>query len=190
MARLKIVSEPDPRMGEVSDRLRQKSARVETFDGDLRQLAYDMLETMEARDGVGLAAPQVGILRRLVVITVPGDDEDDPPETYFLVNPEIMKAGGQETALEGCLSFPTGLYGEVRRYATVNVRARDLDGKEFRVKGRGLLARALQHEIDHLDGILFIDRMDDYSTLGYLGPETDGDPEDARPLATAQSPAE
>lgn len=168
MARLRIITEPDPRYGTVSPRLRQKSEPVTVFDDDLRRLAADLIETMHAADGVGLAAPQVGILKRLFVLHIPADPEEDQEElTLALVNPEIVRAGGQEVGPEGCLSFPN-LYGDVRRYATVTVKAQDLEGRAFRLKGRGLLARALQHEIDHLDGVLFFDRMDDWSTLRYI----------------------
>lgn len=165
---MKIITEPDPRYGKVSDRLRKKSAKVEAVDESIRLLARDMHETMEAANGVGLAAPQVGIYKRLIVIRIPEgyEHEDDPEIELSLVNPEILKAGGQECDAEGCLSFPD-LYGDVSRYSTVTVRARDLDGRDVRLKARGMLARALQHEIDHLDGVLFFDRMDDWSTLRY-----------------------
>ncbi len=171
MARLKVITEPDPRVTKISPRLRQKSLPVEQIDDELRQLVEDMYETMEAERGIGLAAPQVGILRRLIVIHIPPDyDEDDPEERWFaLVNPEIVKAGGNEIALEGCLSFPD-LTGEVPRYKWVNFRGLDLEGKPLRFKARGTLARVLQHEIDHLNGVLFFDRMDDWSTLGYPAP--------------------
>jgi peptide deformylase len=168
MAILKIITEPDPRFAQLSPRLRQKSARIEKIDDEVRALAADLLETMFDANGVGLAAPQVGIYKRLIVIHVPAgyDNEDDPEVTLQLVNPEILKAGGREVGIEGCLSFPD-MIGEVPRYATVNVRAQDLEGNTLRIKTRGILARVLQHEIDHLDGVLFIDRMDDWTTLGY-----------------------
>lgn len=178
MAVLKIVTEPDPRYGKVSQRLKQKSARVEQIDDDVRRLAADMFETMLCANGVGLAAPQIGVLKRLFVIHIPEgyDHEDDPELCLTLVNPEIIKAGGKDFGAEGCLSFPD-LVGDVQRYATVNVRATDLDGREVRIKARGQLARALQHEIDHLDGILFFDRMEDWSSLRY--PRHVEDEEDA-----------
>jgi peptide deformylase len=184
MPTLKIITEPDPRYGEVSQRLRQKSERIDQIDDSVRQLAADMLETMFEAEGVGLAAPQVGILKRLLVLHLPAcyEHDDDPEVTLALVNPEIVKAGGRDAAYEGCLSFPD-LIGQVPRYATVNVRAQDLDGNTIRIKARGILARVLQHEIDHLDGILFFDRMEDWSTLGYPRPAEDAEE------ATAPLPA-
>ena len=168
MAIMKIITEPDPRYGKVSDRLRKKSVQVEVIDDSIRTLARDLHETMEAASGVGLAAPQVGIYRRLVVIRIPEgyEHEDDPEVELSLINPEILRAGGQDVDAEGCLSFPD-LYGDVSRYATVTVKAKDLEGRDLRLKARGVLARALQHEIDHLDGVLFFDRMDDWSSLRY-----------------------
>ena len=172
MARLKVITEPDPRYATPSDRLRQKSQPASGVDDSLRKLAADMHETMAEERGVGLAAPQVGILTRLVVIHVPEDydEEGDPEQTLTLINPEIIKAGGNEYDFEGCLSFPD-MIGEVPRYKWVNVRALDETGKARRFKARGILARIIQHEIDHLDGVLFFDRMDDWSTLGYPSQE-------------------
>lgn len=172
MARLKVIKEPDPRYAKSSDRLRQTSETVASFDESLRKLAADMHETMAEENGVGLAAPQVGILQRVVAIHLPEGygEEDDPEQTLTLVNPEILKAGGRELDYEGCLSFPE-LVGEVPRYGWVNVRAQDEFGKSTRFKARGILARVIQHEIDHLDGVLFFDRMDDWSTLGYPSKE-------------------
>jgi peptide deformylase len=185
MAVLKIVTSPDPRRTPVDRRLRQKAQPVEVVDDAVRALLHDMRETMMTAHGVGLAGPQVGEMRRVAVVHIPADydEEGDPEINLDLINPEIIRAGGQECALEGCLSFPD-LVGEVPRYATVVVRARDAQGKEFRIKARGYLARALQHEIDHLDGVLFFDRMDDSSTLRYL------EPVEAASEATAQSRAD
>ena len=168
MAHLKVITEPDPRYARPSDRLRQKSEPVTSFDDSLRKLAADMHQTMAEEHGVGLAAPQVGILQRMVVIHIPEDygEEGDPEQILTLVNPEILKAGGRELDFEGCLSFPD-LIGEVPRYGWVNVRTQDEYGKSRRFKARGILARVIQHEIDHLDGVLFFDRMDDWTTLGY-----------------------
>lgn len=184
MAVLKIITSPDPRLAPVDRRLRQKAAPVERVDESIRALLRDMRETMIDAHGVGLAGPQVGEMLRVAVVHIPAgfDHEDDPEINLNLVNPEIVRAGGRETSLEGCLSFPD-LVGEVPRYATVVVRARDDEGKEFRIKARGYLARALQHEIDHLDGVLFFDRMDDLSTLRYLEPAEAGDEAIARSRA-------
>lgn len=169
MAILPIIIEPDPRLGGVSPRLRQVSEPVEEVTDELRALAEDMFETVRDADGVGLAAPQVGILKRMVVIHIPADHEEEgsPEQRLVLINPQIVKAGGRETLIEGCLSFPD-LVGEVERYSWTIVKATDLDGKSQRFRTRGLLARAVQHEIDHLDGILFFDRMEDINELFYL----------------------
>ena len=132
--------------------LRKTSKRMEKFDLRLWLLLRDMKETMNKADGVGLAAPQVGILRRVVVIDV----GDGPIE---LVNPEIIEAEGEQAGAEGCLSIP-GRTGYVVRPNKVKVKAQDRNGKPFEIEGEGLLARALCHEIDHLDGTLYIDVMD------------------------------
>jgi len=166
MALLKIVIEPDPRFSRPSQRLRQKSTRIERIDDATRTLAADMFETMMAANGVGLAAPQVGILQRMVVIHVPAGSEyeDDPEINLTLINPEIQRAGGQELGAEGCLSFPD-LWGDVPRYTSVTLKAQDVDGTTHKIKARGFLARVIQHEIDHLDGVLFFDRMEDVASL-------------------------
>lgn len=132
--------------------LRKTSKKMEKFDLRLWLLLRDMKETMSKADGVGLAAPQVGILRRVVVIDV----GDGPIE---LVNPEIIEAEGEQAGAEGCLSIP-GRTGYVVRPNKVKVKAQDRNGKPFEIEGEGLLARALCHEIDHLDGRLYIDVMD------------------------------
>lgn len=129
--------------------LRKKSREVTEFNEKLWQLLDDMAETMYSADGVGLAAVQVGVLRRVVVIDV-GD------KLYELINPEIVESSGSQTGLEGCLSSPDE-YGEVERPMNVKVSALDRYGKQYFVEGTELLARALCHEIDHLNGILFKD---------------------------------
>lgn len=143
MAKRKIITDKDPT-------LRQTSRPVERATPRIQQLLDDMLETMRAADGVGLAAPQVGVLRRLVVIEV---EEDHP---IFLINPEIIYEAGEQEGPEGCLSIP-GRSGIVRRPMKVTVRATGRDGKAFEMTGEGLLARAFCHEIDHLDGKLYTD---------------------------------
>ncbi|CAB1248342.1 peptide deformylase [Ruminococcaceae bacterium BL-6] len=120
---------------------------VEKFDEKLAILLDDMMETMHEANGVGLAAPQVGILRRAVVV-----DVDDRP--IELVNPQILETSGEQDGVEGCLSFP-GQYGMVKRPMHVKIKAQDRTGKFFETEGDGLLARAFCHEIDHLDGIVF-----------------------------------
>ncbi len=145
MAKLNIVKEGDPI-------LRKTSRKIETIDDRIKTLAADMLETMHDANGVGLAAVQVGKLRRLVIVEV----EEGRP--FILINPEIVAKEGRQTEVEGCLSIP-GKWGITDRPMKVTVRATGLDGKNFSVMGSGLLARALCHEIDHLDGKLFIDNV-------------------------------
>ena len=131
--------------------LYKKCKAVVKFDEKLHILLDDMYETMQSRDGVGLAAPQVGILKRAVVIDV-GDGKIE------LINPEIVEESGEQTGSEGCLSVP-GVFGEVTRPNVVTVKAQDRDGKWFKITGKELLARAYCHEIEHLDGKLFLDRV-------------------------------
>ena len=145
MAKLNIVKEGDPI-------LRKTSRKIETIDDRIKTLAADMLETMHDANGVGLAAVQVGKLRRLVIVEV----EEGRP--FILINPEIVAKEGRQTEAEGCLSIP-GKWGITNRPMKVTVRATGLDGKNFSVMGSGLLARALCHEIDHLDGKLFTDNV-------------------------------
>ncbi len=140
--------------------LRQKAKKVKRVDASTNKLADDMLESMRAAKGLGLAAPQIGVGLRVLVIEMPEDDEDPHSgEQIVLVNPEIVKVQGEQFGEEGCLSIP-GYVGMVRRAMKVSVKGLNRKGKEVRVSGEGLLARALQHEIDHLDGILFTDRLE------------------------------
>lgn len=143
MSILRIRMVPD-------DVLRQRSKPVRKIGRSVRQLSEDMAETMYEANGIGLAAPQVGILRRLIVVDV-GDG------LHILVNPEVMRSRGEEVAVEGCLSMP-GTVGDVPRAASVEVRALGLDGHDIWFSAEGLFARCLQHEIDHLNGVLFTDR--------------------------------
>ncbi|WP_414714940.1 peptide deformylase [Sporomusa sp.] len=129
--------------------LKELAVPVDRIDRKIRHLLNDMAETMYDADGVGLAAPQVGVSLRIVVIDV-GEG------LIELINPVIVAKEGCETGIEGCLSVP-GMCGEVERYATVTVEALNRSGKQIQINGSGLLARALQHEIDHLNGILFIE---------------------------------
>ncbi len=117
-----------------------------------------MLETMHHAQGVGLAAPQIGNSLRLIVLGVPGENE------IVLVNPEIVRRSGEYLLPEGCLSIP-GYIGEVKRSESVTVKGRDLNGKEIRIKAEGLLAQALEHEIDHINGLLYIDRLENPDKL-------------------------
>lgn len=136
--------------------LRQKSGEVTAFDDELRRLAADMHETMHVYRGVGLAANQVGVAQRVIVVDVP--IEEDERAIYTLVNPEITSRSGSESGEEGCLSMP-GIYEDVTRSLNVHVRAHDEHGQPFELDAEGYLARALQHEIDHIDGVLFVDRL-------------------------------
>jgi peptide deformylase len=139
--------------------LRRKAEPVNKIDETISTLVDDMIETMRAAPGVGLAAPQVGISERVVVVEF-GDeaDEEIPKQLYVLINPEILSRSEEAVqGVEGCLSLP-GLAGEVERSATVIVRATDQHGKKKKYHAQGWLARIFQHEIDHLDGVLYIDR--------------------------------
>ena len=133
--------------------LRKKSKEVEEVDDKIRQILDDMEETMHKYNGVGLAAPQIGLLKRLVVI-----DLYDDKGTIKLVNPEIIKEKGTQEVEEGCLSFPNK-FGKIVRPAEVTVKALDENGKQIKISAKGLLAQALSHEIDHLNGILFVDKV-------------------------------
>jgi peptide deformylase len=155
MAELRIV-----KVGESDDAvLYRPAARVRNFGPQLHRLLDDMLTTLRKAPGVGLAAPQVGVDQRVTVIEYP-DDEDRPEETmrvYELINPEVLKAKGNEVGQEGCLSLP-GLAADVQRSNFVLVRAQDRHGKEFRLKAYDWLARIIQHEIDHLHGVMMTDK--------------------------------
>jgi peptide deformylase len=148
--------------------LRQKAKRVKEFNTALRALVKDMWETLHVANGVGLAAPQVGVPLRLVVIELPADEEEGTPAQQFvLCNAEIVKALGEDVDEEACLSLP-GYAGEVKRAAAVTVKGFNAEGKPVRIKGEGYLARVLQHELDHLDGILFVDRLESMDKLRRL----------------------
>lgn len=142
---------------EHSDVLTTECDPVDEVDDETRQLVDDLAETMYDAPGIGLAAPQVGVTKRVTVIDV-SDPEEPGGELHVLINPEILEREGTITWEEGCLSFP-GLYGDVVRSEWVRVRAKDRDGETREIEGEGILAVAMQHEIDHLDGILFLDRM-------------------------------
>ena len=143
-------------MGE-DDVLRKHARKVDKFDARLHELLTDMAETMRAGEGVGLAAPQVGVLKRAVVIDVSAIREEGD-EVLELVNPEIVSTEGENTVIEGCLSVP-GRAGRVVRPEKVTVKAQDRDGNAIEVTGEGMLAVCLCHALDHLDGILYVDKM-------------------------------
>jgi len=156
----KIVTLPDPV-------LRTRARKIKVFDGKVQRLADDMLETMRAAPGVGLAAPQLGHSQRLILVEYaeldddPADDPEappKPPKLFIVANPEIVRHSTETVSgNEGCLSIP-GYLGEVERYQSLTLKGYNLRGNPLRVKATGWLARIFQHEIDHLDGVLFIDR--------------------------------
>jgi peptide deformylase len=152
----KIVTLPDPI-------LRKKARPISKFDDDLQVLIDDMIETMREAPGVGLAAPQVGIGERLIVVEYaepPEEGEEDKqvkPKLYVMVNPEIVKSSEEKVlGVEGCLSIP-GLVGEVERFSTVQVKGLNRRGQPMKVKAEGWLARIFQHEVDHVNGVVFPD---------------------------------
>ncbi len=152
MAIREIVKTPDPV-------LRRKAHRITNFDKDLQTLIDDMIETMRVAPGVGLAAPQVGVSERLIVIEY-GDDEDEekPKKLFAVINPEIIEASEEMVdGIEACLSIPQ-LVGEVDRHEKITIRGYNRHGKPIKIKVKGWLARIFQHEIDHLEGVLFTDR--------------------------------
>jgi peptide deformylase len=144
--------------------LRQKSKKVNRFGDSLKALIQDMFDTLHAAHGVGLAAVQIGVLERVLVIELPAEYDDEgnivePMESFVLVNPEIVKMRGEEEMEEGCLSVP-GYRGTVKRAVDVTIKGQDLRGKPVRYRGDGLLAQAFQHELDHLNGTLYLDRLE------------------------------
>ncbi len=149
MALRTILEYPDPRLREVAKPVTQ-------VDDEVRQMVEDMAETMYAAPGVGLAATQIGVLLRVFVIDIAAEDE--PSDLRVFINPEIVSTEGQQSWNEGCLSFP-GVSEEIKRAENVMVRALDEHGKAFELQTDGLLAVAIQHENDHLDGVLMIDKL-------------------------------
>lgn len=153
MAIREIVFLPDPV-------LRRKAHKVTQFDNDLQVLIDDMVETVRDAPGVGLAAPQVGVSQRVIVVEYAENDEeeDSPKKLYVAVNPEIIQPSEEtELGIEGCLSVP-GLVGEVDRHTAITIKAQNRRGQPLKIKANGWLARIFQHEIDHLDGIIYTDR--------------------------------
>ncbi|MEZ0391117.1 MAG: peptide deformylase [Pseudobdellovibrionaceae bacterium] len=164
MAILEVLKYPDPRLREISK-------PVEKFTADLKKLAADMLETMYSENGIGLAAPQVGqLIRMLVIDTSPRDTkgryeknemselESQIDQPLVIINPEIVKGEGKTTFSEGCLSVPS-FFEDVERFQTIELKYQDLDGNSKILKADGLLAICIQHEMDHLEGTLFIDHL-------------------------------
>jgi peptide deformylase len=136
--------------------LRKKCERINSIDGDIRKLASDMLETLKNVSGVGLAANQVGMSKRILVIDQSKFDFEAPP--FFVINPEIVEISGDQLSEEGCLSLP-GMWENVKRPLKMEIKGTDLEGKEIKIAGEGVLARVLSHEIDHLEGLMFIDHL-------------------------------
>lgn len=147
MALLNILQYPDPK-------LRQRAKAVESVTDDIRQLVDDMAETMYAASGIGLAAVQVNVLKRVIVI----DMSDDRKDLLVLINPELVSVDGKQLIEEGCLSVP-GVYAPVQRAETVRVRALDRNGEQFELDAEGLQAVCIQHEIDHLEGKVFVEYL-------------------------------
>ena len=158
MATLPIRTFPDPV-------LKKKARRVRTIDGSIKKLIRDMIETMHSEPGrVGLAAPQIGVSLRVIVIGIPEE------EVIAIINPEIVRSRGERSIDEGCLSVP-GYFGQIKRAESVTVKGRDQDGKEIRIKAEGLLAQVLEHEIDHLNGVLYLDHLESLEQLRKIEPD-------------------
>ena len=177
MALLSLRFVPDPV-------LREKAKKIRNIDNRTQRLIDDMLETMPYENGVGLAANQVGVLQKVAVIQTP-----EMEEPLVLINPEVVERNGQREVDEGCLSIP-GYRGELTRSETVKVRALDRNGKRYTVKAEGLLAQALEHETDHLNGVLYIDHLESHDKLYKLEPkdyEETEEVESAGSMATAES---
>lgn len=162
------------------ERLRQKAKKIKQFTPGLKQLAQDMLETMHHYDGFGLAGPQIGVMQRIFVAEIPlvEDDDNEPHpqsgKSYILVNPKIVKMSESVVeGQEGCLSIPN-LRGLVERAEWIEVRAQDINGRKIKLKVDGLLARIFMHEIDHLDGVLFVDHISDNEKLWQILPGAAG----------------
>ncbi|MCC6704677.1 MAG: peptide deformylase [Thermomicrobiales bacterium] len=172
MALMDIVLEGDPR-------LRQPAAEITRIDKRLVKLAEDMFETMLAAPGVGLAGPQVGVMERIIVVHVPGDyiGEGEEDISYTLINPEIIAHTDEiEVATEGCLSIPEFI-GDVPRWTEIQIKATELDGQTYIIEEYDWVARVLQHEIDHLNGIMFTDRVVDKSTIRPANEPQESNPE-------------
>lgn len=157
MAVLPILHLPDPR-------LRRKAKKVQTIDTSIQRLIDDMVDTMHDANGVGLAATQVGVSLRVCVIEPPDGD------LLVLINPQVIERQGERKIPEGCLSLP-GYQGNVKRAEVVKAKGLDRHGKEMRVKADGLVAQALEHEVDHLDGVVYVDHLENLDELYEIRPE-------------------
>lgn len=178
MAIRKILTEED-------EQLRKHSRKVDKFDARLHTLIDDMRETLESSGGVGLAAPQVGVLRRVVVLL---DVNQEPEELLELVNPEVIETSGEERMLEGCLSVP-GVWGYVMRPEHAVIRAQDRDGNWFEREGEGIVAQCFCHETEHLDGHLFTEKVEEYVDIEQLHAEQAAQDEQETQAASRETEA-
>ncbi len=146
--------------------LRRRSSKVTHFDGALSRLVEDMIESMQAASGVGLAAPQIGVNRRVIIVEMPdGESYPQPGERWIMCNPDVVKVSREtEVGQEGCLSV-AGYVGMVERPVSALIRGQDTRGKKYRVKAEGFLARAFLHEIDHLNGVLYVDLAEEGTVM-------------------------
>jgi peptide deformylase len=168
--------------------LRQKAKKVRVIDESIQKLIDDMIETMRDAPGVGLAANQVGVPLRVVVIEIPEEDDREKPrrDLYTLINPQVVKRSGRRELEEGCLSIP-GYKAPVPRSVSVTVKGQDRTGKEIRIKAENnLLAEALEHELDHIDGVLYIDHLESIDQLVRMDDETEGEEEPSEQAPTGQ----
>jgi peptide deformylase len=170
--------------------LRKRAIKVSEFDAKLHKLLDDMVETLLAAPGVGLAAPQIDVSQRVIVVRLPDDEEskqeygDQAGVLYEIVNPQIVRASKEMVdGIEACLSIP-GYFGDVSRHEAVTVKGQDRQGRKIRIKSEGWLARVFQHEIDHLDGVLFIDLADE---LWRESPSEQDEPQEV-PVSTVDRP--
>lgn len=145
--------------------LSKRAKKVPSIDSSIQRLIDDMVKTMQQSNGVGLAAPQIGVSLRVMVLQMP---EEEP---WAIINPEIVKRSGEREVIEGCLSIP-GYQGEIKRSTSVTVKGLDRQGKAIRIKATGLRAQALEHEIDHLNGVLYLEHIASKDKLYKLEPET------------------
>ena len=164
--------------------LRKKAQRIKTVDAATKKLIKDMHDTLLEAKGVGLAAPQVGVSSRIIVIHIP--QKDEPPAKFCFINPEIVKKKGERVVKEGCLSIP-GWWGEIKRSEQVKAKGLDKTGKEQKVTATGLLAQALEHEIDHLNGVLFVDHVESQDKLIQIDNESDME-NDTSPVSDNNAP--
>ncbi len=172
--------------------LRQKAKKVRKIDASIQKLIDDLIETMRDAPGVGLAASQVGVALRVIVMEIPEFDDREQPQRdlYVLINPQIVKRSGERRLDEGCLSIP-GYKAEVTRAVSVTVKGLDRGGKEIRIKAENnLLAEAIEHEVDHTNGTLYIDHLDSMDELVDLAEEEAASESDAAVAETAGAPAD